>query len=43
MPAKTERQRRFMALCSTRKGRKKARGKCPSIRVAKKFRRMKKR
>ncbi len=41
MPAKTEKQRRYMAMCSTTKGRKKARGKCPPKKVAKKFRRKK--
>ena len=43
MPAKTEKQRRFMAMCSTPKGRKKARGKCPSVKVAREFRRKPKR
>lgn len=38
MPAKTEKQRRFMAMCSTKKGRGKAKGKCPPVKVAKKFR-----
>jgi hypothetical protein len=31
-----------MAMCATKKGRKKAKGKCPPIKVAKKYRRMKK-
>lgn len=39
MPAKTARQQRFMGMCSTTKGRKKAKGKCPPVKVAKKFRR----
>jgi hypothetical protein len=42
MPAKTRKQQRFMAMCSTKKGRAKARGKCPPVKVAKKFRHMKK-
>lgn len=42
MPAKTKKQQRFMAMCSTDKGRKKAKGKCPSKKVAKKYRKMKK-
>jgi len=41
MPAKTEKQRRFMAMCSTPKGRKKASGKCPPMKVAKKYRKKK--
>lgn len=39
MPAKTKRQQRFMAMCLTPKGRKKARGKCPPKKVAREFRR----
>ena len=39
MPAKTEKQRKFMGMCSTTKGRKKAKGRCPSRKVAKEFRR----
>lgn len=39
MPTKTAKKQRFMGMCSTAKGRKKARGKCPSKKVAKKFRR----
>ncbi len=42
MPAKSKRQQRFMGMCSTAKGRKKAKGKCPPKKVAKEFRRMKK-
>ena len=42
MPAKTEKQRRYMALCSTPKGRAKATGKCPPVKVAKEFRHLKK-
>ena len=38
MPAKTEKQRKFMAACSTKKGRKKMKKKCPSVKVAKEFR-----
>ena len=37
MPAKTEKQRRFMGLCSSPKGRAKAKGKCPPKKVAKEF------
>lgn len=43
MPAKTRRQQRYMAMCSTGKDRKKARGKCPPMKVAKEFRHMRKR
>jgi hypothetical protein len=35
MPAKTEKQRRFMAMCANNPG--KARGKCPSKSVAREF------
>lgn len=35
MPAKTERQRRFMAMCAHSPS--KARGKCPSKKVAREF------
>lgn len=35
MPAVSERQRRFMAICSHQPG--KARGKCPSKKVAREF------
>lgn len=38
MPSKTAKQHRFMAMCSTPKGRKKARGKCPPLKVAREFR-----
>jgi hypothetical protein len=37
MPAKSKKQQKFMGMCLTAKGRKKARGKCPSKKVAKKF------
>jgi len=43
MPAKTRRQQRYMAMCSTSKGRAKAKGKCPPLKVAKEFRHMAKR
>lgn len=42
MPAVTRRQQRFMAMCSTEKGRAKAKGKCPPVKVAKEYRHMKK-
>lgn len=38
MPSKTEKQRRFMAMCSTPKGRAKAKSKCPPQKVAMEFR-----
>jgi len=41
MPAKTKKQQRFMGMCTTAKGRKKAKGKCPPKKVAKKFARKK--
>lgn len=37
MPAVSEAQRRFMGLCSTSTGQKKARGKCPPMKAAKEF------
>jgi len=37
MPAKSAKQQRFMGMCSTPKGRKKAKGKCPPVKVAKEF------
>lgn len=37
MPAKTPRQRRFMGMCTTPEGRKKARKKCPPVSVAREF------
>ena len=37
MPSKTKKQARFMAMCATPKGRKKAKGKCPPKRVAKEY------
>jgi hypothetical protein len=42
MPAKTKKQQRFMAMCSSAEGRKKAKGKCPPKKVAKKFAKKKK-
>lgn len=43
MPGKTAKQRRFMGMCTTAKGRKKARGKCPPKKVAREFARKPKR
>lgn len=43
MPSKTLKQQRFMAMCASRKGRKKARGKCPARKVAMEFRKLDKR
>lgn len=37
MPAKSKKQRRFMGMCLTKKGRKKAKGTCPPKKVARKF------
>ena len=37
MPSKTKKQARFMAMCATPKGRKKAKGKCPPKKVAKEY------
>ena len=37
MPSVTPKQAGFMALCSSLKGRKKARGKCPPVSVAREF------
>jgi hypothetical protein len=37
MPSKTAKQKRFMAMCASPKGRKKAKGKCPPMKVAKKY------
>lgn len=37
MPAKSAKQQRFMGMCSTMEGRKKAKGKCPSKSTAKKY------
>jgi len=42
MPAKTKKQQRFMAMCTTPKGRKKAKGKCPPQNVAEEFKHLKK-
>lgn len=38
MPSKTLKQHRFMAACSTPKGRRKMQKKCPSVKVAREFR-----
>lgn len=40
MPAKTRKQQRFMAACSTKAGRKRIGKRCPPQKVAKEFRRM---
>jgi hypothetical protein len=40
MPAKTRKQQKFMGMCSTTAGRKKAKGKCPPVKVAKEFAKM---
>ncbi len=37
MPAKSKKQQKFMGMCTTAAGRKKAKGKCPSKKVAKKY------
>ena len=37
MPAKSQAQQHFMGMCKTSKGRKKAKGKCPSKEVATEF------
>ena len=37
MPAKTPKQQRYMGMCLTEKGRKKAKKKCPPKKVARKF------
>ena len=37
MPAKSEKQRKFMGMCLTAKGRKKAKKKCPAKKVARKY------
>lgn len=37
MPAKSAKQQRFMGMCSTMEGRKKAKGDCPPMKVAKEF------
>jgi hypothetical protein len=37
MPSKTKKQARFMAMCATPKGRKKAKGKCPPLKVAREY------
>lgn len=38
MPSQTLKQHAFMAMCSTPKGRAKAQGKCPPMKVALEFR-----
>ena len=38
MPSKSAKQHRFMAMCSTTKGRNKAKGKCPPKKVAMEYR-----
>ena len=38
MPSKTPKQSRFMAMCATMEGRKKAKSKCPSKKVAEEYR-----
>ena len=43
MPAKTRKQQHFMGMCTTPEGRRKAKGKCPPISVAKEFARKGKR
>ena len=37
MPSKTRKQRNFMAMCASSKGRAKAKGKCPPKKVAREF------
>ena len=37
MPATSKKQQKFMGMCTTAKGRKKAKGKCPPKAVAKKY------
>lgn len=37
MPSKSQSQHNFMGLCSTPKGRAKAKGKCPPAKVAKEY------
>jgi len=37
MPAKSAKQQRFMGMCSNKKGRAKAHGKCPPMKVAKEY------
>jgi len=37
MPAKSAKQQRFMGMCTTTAGRKKAQGKCPPKKVAREF------
>lgn len=37
MPSKTKRQARFMRMCASEEGRRKAKGKCPPKNVAREF------
>lgn len=37
MPAKSKAQQKFMGMCTTKKGRAKAKGECPPVKVAKEF------
>jgi hypothetical protein len=37
MPSKTAKQARFMRMCASTRGRKKAKGKCPPQSVAREF------
>lgn len=37
MPSVSKKQQRFMGMCSNPKSRKKAKGKCPLVSVAKEF------
>ena len=41
MPYKSSLQRRFFKLCSTPKGRRKAKGKCPPMSVIRKYKKHK--
>lgn len=41
MPARTERQRRFMAMCSSERGRRRASKRCPTREIAREFMRKK--
>lgn len=37
MPSKTKKQANFMRMCASKNGRAKAKGKCPPVKVAKKY------
>ncbi len=37
MPGKTAKQRKFMGMCTTKKGRRKAKKRCPPVKVAREF------